>query len=372
MECFNRDFINTSVRHIRSVGLARQPLSRKTGVNRIIVAGGRGFFGSMVIRVLRTEGFSPGVASRRSGADLVFDVEDPSSIRNSIRAGDVIVDATAPFQQRTTTLVKEAISVGADLVDLSDSLSYARQVSTLDDEARRRGVRVLNGCSSVSVLSAFAIEHSAIRDPIAIHGFLAPATRHTANAGAAQSLLASIGQSILIWRGGEMRQTRGWRESRRFGAIQRRGYLMEMADAYVLPRLYPSLENVDFWVNPNTLGAKALFGIVANVPALFPLAIQLIRFGLPLARFLGSDTGVLAYEIENSSGEHSTVVFTGRESYLMAAIPAAMAAIRLSSGDPYPAGIVPVNQHLKMGVLAKALQRYGITIDRQKFRNQSK
>ena len=66
-------------------------------------------------------------------------------------------------------------------------------VWTRDDAARDRGVRVLNACSSVSVLSAFAIERSGIRDPIAIHGFLAPATRHTANRGAAESLLVECG-----------------------------------------------------------------------------------------------------------------------------------------------------------------------------------
>ena len=327
-------------------------------MNRIIVAGARGFFGSTVDRLLRAEGCTPLRASRRPGGDLVLDVEDCASIRNAIRPQDVIVDATAPFQKRTATLVDEAIAVGADVIDLSDSLAYARLVWTRDGAARARGVRLLNSCSSVSVLSAFAIERSGIRNPIAIHGFLAPATRHNANRGAAESLLASVGQSITVWRSGQFVSLPGWIEVHQFAALKRSGHLMEMADAFTLPRVYLSLRNVDFWVDPNTRGAGVLLSILARVPAFSPFA----RHGLPLARILGSNEGVLAYEIEGAKGARSTIVFTGTESFLMAAIPAALAASRLASGEPCPAGVVPVHQHIDSVALAAVLTRYGIRI----------
>jgi hypothetical protein len=86
---------------------------------------------------------------------------------------------------------------------------------------------------------------------------------------------------------------------------------------------------------------------------------------MAFARILGSDEGVLAYEVEGASGERSTVVFTGPESFLMAAIPAALAASRLASGGPCPAGIVPVHQQIEPDALADALARHGIVIDRR-------
>jgi hypothetical protein len=325
-------------------------------VTRIIVAGALGFFGSAVVRVLRAEGNVPLIASRRPGADLILDVENRESIRAAIRAHNVIVDATAPFQKRTTTLVDEAIAIGADVVDLSDSLGYSTLVSTRDTAARDRGVRVFNACSAVSVLSAFAIERSGIRDPLAIHGFLAPATRRTANPGVTASLLASVDRPIHILRDGKLHPIRGWSEAREFAAIRRRGHLMEMADSLTLPRVYPSLRDVDFWVDSNIPGANALMGLVARVPVL-------ARYGAPIARIVGSTEGVLAYEIEGSAGDRVTVVFTGRESFLMAAIPAAIAAARLAAGDPSPAGVVPVNQHVSTEALAAALTRYDIRIE---------
>jgi hypothetical protein len=213
------------------------------------------------------------------------------------------------------------------------------------------------------VLSALAIQRSGISEPTGIHGFLAPATRHTAHPGVAESLLRSVGRTIAVRRKGELQIARGWMEAREFRSIQRYGRLMEMADAFTLPRVYPSLRDVDFWVNPNVIGAGLLLGVIPRVQAFLPAAIRFARFGMPLARFLGSNEGTLAYEIEGAAGEQTSVVFTGRESYLMAVIPAALAAARLAAGEPCDAGVVPVHQHVDFAVLEKALTRYGIHLE---------
>jgi hypothetical protein len=136
-----------------------------------------------------------------------------------------------------------------------------------------------------------------------------------------------------------------------------------MADAFTLPRVYPSLQSVDFWVDPNTHGARIFLGTVAHVPRLSPIIARLAHYVMPLARILGSEEGVLAYEIEGSPAVRTTVVFTGRDSFLMAAIPAALSAMQLVSPEPYPAGIVPVNKHVDKSVLMVGLTRWGIRVE---------
>jgi hypothetical protein len=129
-----------------------------------------------------------------------------------------------------------------------------------------------------------------------------------------------------------------------------------------LPRAYPSLRDVDFWVNPNTPGVGSLLGLIARLPFLLPVARGVSPYGVRFTKMFGSDDGVLAYEIEGLAGDVQTVVFTGSESFLMAAIPAALAAMRLASGKPYPPGVVPVHAQVPNDVLVAALTRYGIRI----------
>ncbi|MCH8965422.1 MAG: saccharopine dehydrogenase NADP-binding domain-containing protein [Planctomycetes bacterium] len=75
--------------------------------------------------LLRAEGLAPLMASRSRSADLVLDVENAGSLRENLRAGDVVIDAAGPFQHRNATLSEAALDVGFDVVDIADSLAYA-------------------------------------------------------------------------------------------------------------------------------------------------------------------------------------------------------------------------------------------------------
>ena len=118
------------------------------------------------------------------------------------------------------------------------------------------------------------------------------------------------------------------------------------------------------WIRIRAVPA-ALLGVIARAPALSPIVARFARYGMAFARILGSSEGILAYEVEGEAGERRSVVFTGHESFLMAAIPAALAAMRLASGEPCPAGVVPVHQHVGVGALGAALTRHGIRIEQR-------
>jgi len=118
-------------------------------------------------------------------------------------------------------------------------------------------------------------------------------------------------------------------------------------------------------VDPNTRGAGVLLGVLARAPSLSPIVARFAQYGMAFARILGSSEGILAYEVEGEAGERYCVVFTGPESFLMAAIPAALAAMRLASGEPCQAGVVPVHQHVGVGALGAVLTRYGIRIEQR-------
>ena len=196
-----------------------------------------------------------------------------------------------------------------------------------------------------------------------IHGFLAPATRHTAGGGAAESFLSSVGRPIEVWRGAAWQRARGWGESRDFASIGRRGRVIETADSFTLPRVFPSLRDVDFWVDPNTRGSGPLLALGSRVPAVVPLLSMCVRYAGPLAKVLGRAAGVLAYEIEGGRRDRATIVFSGPNAFVMAAVPAALAAGRLAAGKIDRVGLVPPDALACGDALPDALEQRGIRME---------
>ena len=122
---------------------------------------------------------------------------------------------------------------------------------------------------------------------------------------------------------------------------------------------------MDFWVDPNTRGAGPLLALASRVRAVVPVVSMIVRYGGSLAKVLGRDSGLLAYEIEGVDRERMTVIFRGRESFLMAAIPAALAAKRLAAGLVERDGLIPPDAMTCGNSLLEALERNGIQVEKR-------
>jgi saccharopine dehydrogenase-like NADP-dependent oxidoreductase len=162
-------------------------------VKRIIVLGGLGKFGRAAAEELRRTGLAVQTAARRSGADLQVDANDADSVRAIFQRGDIVVDAAGPFYSRSTALVECAIDVGFNVIDINDDLRYAESVLSLAPRIDAVETRVLTSASTVSAVTAAIVRQSGIARPRSVTAFLAPASRHTANAGAALSLIRCVG-----------------------------------------------------------------------------------------------------------------------------------------------------------------------------------
>ena len=309
-------------------------------LRRVIVLGA-GFFGRAIARRLADVGIAPVVASRSRG-DVRIDVEDDRAIREVLRRGDVVVDTVGPFQTRSTRLVEGAIEIGCDVVDLSDSLAYARAVLALHDRAASAGVRLFTSCSAIATVAASAIRASGTVAPETCDLFLAPASAETANPATVRAFLASV----------------DWSRSREFPADRRRGHRVESAAAALLPRSWPSLRWVDFWVDPNapfaarSLALASRFGLMSLLSAVAPLSARL------LGRREGSFTVALSEQ-----GRYSLVRLAApRGSYLIAAEPAVLAAESLGSGAAIPPGVVRSDAQVDPATLFARLRELGVDV----------
>jgi len=327
-----------------------------------VLLGGSGFFGSAIAEALRARGIEA-----RTPSHAQVDVEKSDALQSSLHPGDVVIDAAGPFHQRTTTLLEVAIKRGFDVIDLSDNLDYALMVHAMDERLKAADVRVFTSCSAVSAVTAAAVRTSDIRQPIGVSVCLLPASRHTASSGTAASLLRSLGRPILELRDGHLTAATGWSRSRVFrlaqGGREVRGYLAESADAVTLPRAWPSLRDVEFFVDTQVFGLNRTVAMALRLPGSGRMLEYLALLGLPLARLAGSRFG--GYIIEVLAGDSrvaKTALVARRGSYLTAVLPATLTARSLAGGDSPPPGVVPADRHCDPDELFVELRKREVEI----------
>ena len=309
-------------------------------LKRLVIIGA-GFFGRVVARRLIDRGLTPLLASRSRG-ELLLDAEDFGSLAERLHRGDVIVDTAGPFQTRSTLLIEAAIERGCDVIDISDSRAYAEKVLLLHDRAVAQGVRILTSCSAIATVAAAAIRASGSTSPDACDLFLAPASAETGNPATIRAFLASV----------------DWSRSRDFPGGGRRGHRVESAAGVLLPRSWPTLRRVEFWVDPNapfaatSLALASRLGLTSLLGAVAPVS----------ARVLGRRDGMFAVAVNGAGREHVTRLTAPRGSYLIAAEPAVLAAESLAGGANIAPGVVPADAHVDPAALFARLQGLGIEV----------
>jgi hypothetical protein len=308
-----------------------------------VILGARGFFGRHAIALLEAAGVATVAASR---ADA--DVEDRASLRSAIRPDDVILDAAGPFQTRSQILVDVALERGADLVDLSDSATYARSIGERRDEIAARGIAVLTGCSAISAVVATLARASAVGELARVDAWLAPASRDTANVATARSFLASVRRSPM--------------KACDFAPV--RGLRVESALEVQLPAIWPSLTDAAFWVDPHTHGAVPLLALASRSALVRRAMDALVPIGVRIARLAGSREGIFAARVEGSGGVARWVLGSPRRSYLLALGPATIAVRRLASAERGPRGLVPADEQISKDELFAFLGAHGIEVTR--------
>ena len=316
-------------------------VSRGEAPLRRVVVIGAGFFGGVVARRLSEVGIPAVVASRTRG-DLRVDVDDRVALARALETNDIVVDTAGPFQSRSTALVETAIERGCDVVDLSDARTYAENVLAHHERAVAKGVRILTSCSAIATVAASAIRAGRVTSPDACDLFLAPASAETGNPATVRAFLASV----------------DWSLSRDFPGRGRRGHRVENAAAVLLPRSWPSLRRVEFWVDPNAPFAATSLAVASRLRL-----TRVLEAVAPLsARLLGRRDGMFAVAVSESGREQITTLSAPRGSYLIAAEPAVFAAESLARGADLPPGVVPSDAQVDPAALFTRLRSLGVDV----------
>ena len=242
---------------------------------KILILGGYGVFGGRLAQLLATEPRVTLVIAGRSlekarafcaslpGAApcvaLAFDRDGDVAAQLASIGPDLVVDASGPFQAYSGDvykLVRAAIAVGADYMDLADSSEFVVGIGAFDSEARASGVYVLAGVSSFPVLTAAVVRKLAGGSArvAAIRAGIAPSPFARVGPNVIRAIASYAGQKVALTRGGVGAQAYGLTETMR-RAVRPPGMLplesrlfslVDVPDLRALPPLWPGLRSI--WV----------------------------------------------------------------------------------------------------------------------------
>jgi hypothetical protein len=300
---------------------------------KILILGGYGGFGGRLAQLLADEPRVTLILAGRSlekarafcaalpaGAPriaLAFDRDgDVGAQLASIRP-DLIVDASGPFQAYSGDiykLVRAAIALGADYMDLADSSEFVAGIGAFDAEARARNVYVLAGVSSFPVLTAAMVRRLAggLARVEAIRAGLAPSPFARVGPNVVRAVASYAGQKVALTRGGADAQAYGLTETIR-RAVRPPGMLplesrlfslVDVPDLRALPPLWPGLNAIWIGAAPvpeilhRALIALAWLARLRLLPNLAPLA-PLFHAVLGRSRW-GAHRGGMFVEIDGT------------------------------------------------------------------------
>jgi len=201
---------------------------------RIVVIGGTGHFGGRICRRIVGEKHTELVLTSRSDAGAQSLVDElrklrPDTVVSAARLDlssadlnadlmslrpDIVVHTAGPFQGQDYRVARACIEAGSHYIDLADGREFVQGFDSLHDEAKRRGVLLVSGASTLPCVSSSVIDHlrssfESIRD---IEISIAPAHQTPRGTGTIAAVLSYCGKPFDVLLNGHWVTLYGWQD----------------------------------------------------------------------------------------------------------------------------------------------------------------
>lgn len=200
----------------------------------VAVLGGYGVFGSRIVRSLArhaaldvliagrdlsaAQRLVESIASPRLQA-MRFDMSSPADVRSLLALRPaIVIDTVGPFQRREPELAQQCAESGSHYIDIADDRRWVAGIGVLDAIAKRSGVAIVSGASTVPAITTAFVDDLA-PDPQRIERIevgISPGHRAPRGLATVKAILSYCGRPIPPLAGSTKEY--GW------GGLQRHRY----------------------------------------------------------------------------------------------------------------------------------------------------
>lgn len=365
-------------------------------VARVLIIGGYGNFGGYIARSLCADaGIQLLIAGRSAAKASAFcatlEAVHPAEgyaidIDGDLRGAlgrikpDIVIHTTGPFQSQDHRVARACIAEGAHYLDLADARAFVAGIGELDADARRAGVLVVSGASSVPCLTAAVVDaYLPAFERLETLDYGISAAQHT-NRGLAttSAVLSYVGKPFTMLKDGEMQPRHGWDDTHavRYPELGLRLFgNCDIPDLALFPARYPSLRSMRFaaghelkllHLGTRALGALVRVGLIASLSnhaeALLRLAFLFDRFGSGRSGFhmFMDGGGAGGAPIRKS---FFLIARSGHGPFIPC-MPAILLARRLARGGEARRGAAPCLDFIDLETYLDALKHLDISVHR--------
>jgi len=285
---------------------------------RILIIGGYGNFGSFIARRLARESDLQLIIAGRSLAQAeqlarqlnaanpaqasALDINNNLSAALQALAPDVVIHTSGPFQSQSYDVALACIQQRCHYVDLADGRAFVAGIGALDEQAKRAGVLICSGASSVPTLTSAVIDHYLNEFDRLESAEYAISTAQKTSRGLATmaAVLSYAGKAFKTLIDGKPTDIYGWLDLRTrnfYGLGDRLLGNCDVPDLELFPQRYPQLQNLRFQAGLQlklvhlTLFALSWLVRLKLLHSLQPLAPAMLKISYYFDAFGGDQSG---------------------------------------------------------------------------------
>lgn len=330
-------------------------------MKRVLIIGGYGNFGRFIAKRLalcntltliiagRTLSKAQALANELNAEAAYIDINSPLLETLCELKPDIVIHTSGPFQSQGYDVAEACIDSGAHYIDLADGREFVSGINALDEKAKRAGVVVISGASSVPCLTSALIDHYKNEFDVLddVDYGITTAQRTTRGLATTAAILSYTGKPFKTLIDGEMQNVFGWQSlhARKYSTLGKR--LLgncNVPDLELFPSRYPQLKTIRFYaglelpfIHITLWGLSWLVrvGLIKNLESSASLLLKLSF----LFDWLGSSNSAFHMTLKGreKSGNNKTIHFeiiakSGDGPYIPC-MPAILLAQKIANGE---------------------------------------